>query len=415
MTYLPRALDAVLDEFFPGPFAVAIDGARAVGKTATAARRVERAVHLDDPAVVAAVAAGPEVFLDGASTVLFDEWQELPEVWDRVRRRVDAHSTTSYLLTGSAAPKPGATTHSGAGRIVRLLLRPMSLRERQVTPGGVSIAELFAGGTTPSVRTAFDLAAYAREICASGLPGVRQASERLRAQLLDSYVVGILDRDIVLSGVHVRRPGTLRAWLAAYAAASSTTASYSAILDAATVGERDKPARDTTTAYRDALAKIWVLDPVPPWRPILTPLPRLKVGVKHQLMDPALAARLLGATPETLLSGAPGASELLGQLFESLATLCVRAEALAVDAAVSHLRTRNGDREVDLIVENSQGQVVAFEVKLAQAVNDGDVSHLHWLKKRLGDRVRDIVALTTGAHSYRTPGGVLVLPLALLG
>ena len=415
MSYLRRALDDVLDDIFPAARAVAIDGARAVGKTETAQRRVHRVIRLDDPAVAAAVAAGPSEYLDGAPTVLLDEWQELPEVWDRVRRRVDARTDTSYLLTGSATPRPGATTHTGAGRILRLHMRPMSIRERQVVPGGVALDHLLEGGAAVSGTTDVTLRTYVEEICASGLPEVHAAGSRLRRHLLDSYLTGILDRELLQAGTTVRHPESLRAWLTSYAAASSTTTTYTSILNAATAGDTDKPARNTTAAYRDALTQIWILDPVPAWLPALTPLPRLKVGPKHQLADPALAARLLGATSATLLSGAPGAGELLGQLFESLATLSVRTEALRADARVMHLRTRDGGHEIDLIVEDPHGRVVAFEVKLTQAVNDKDVRHLLWLKRRIGDRLSEMVVITAGPYAHRRPDGVIVLPLALLG
>ena len=193
----------------------------------------------------------------------------------------------------------------------------------------------------------------------------------------------------------------------AYAAASSTTSSYTAILNAATAGVTDKPARSTTENYRDLLSQIWVLDPVPAWTAALPPMPRLKVAPKHQLVDPAIAARLLG--------GIPGAGESLGQLFESLATLCVRADAISVDAAVGHLRTRNGDHEVDLVVEDPEARVVGIEVKLAREVEDRDVQHLCWLRDRIGERFAAGVVLTTGPYAYQRPDGIWVVPLALFG
>lgn len=415
MSYLPRNLDLVLDDLLPQVRALAIDGARAVGKTETAGRRADKVLRLDDRAVAAAVAAGPAEHLDTPGTVLLDEWQKLPEVWDWTRRRVDDHSQTTYLLTGSAAPRPGATTHTGAGRIYRLLLRSMSLRERQLAPGGISLTSLLDGEPTVSGTTDLTLGSYVDAICASGFPDLLGSGSRLQGHFLDSYLRGIVDRELPELGVRVRRPQALRAWLTAYAAATSTTASYTSILDAATAGEVDKPERKTTAGYREALTRIWILDPVPAWLPALTPLPRLKVSDKHQLMDPALSARLLGATPRTLLSGAPGASELLGQLFEALVTQSVRAEALTADARVYHLRTRDGGHEIDLIVEGPSGQVVAIEAKLAPTVTDKDVRHLLWLKNQLGDRLTDMVVITPGHHAYRRPDSVIVLPLALLG
>jgi hypothetical protein len=48
-------------------------------------------------------------------------------------------------------------------------------------------------------------------------------------------------------------PDTVRGWLAAYAAAVAITSSYNAILDAATPGESNKPAKTTTAVYRVVL------------------------------------------------------------------------------------------------------------------------------------------------------------------
>lgn len=153
---------------------------------------------------------------------------------------------------------------------------------------------------------------------------------------------------------------------------------------------------------------------VPGWTTSLAPLARLKTGPKHQLLDPALAARLLDATPAKLLSGTPGSGKILGQLFESLVTLCVRARATATGLRTSHLRTRNGDHEIDLIVENTAGRVVAIEVKLARDPDDAGVRHLHWLGDRIGERLVDKVVVTTGEYAYRRNDGVAVIPLGLL-
>jgi hypothetical protein len=79
------------------------------------------------------------------------------------------------------------------------------------------------------------------------------------------------------------------------------------------------------------------------------------------------------------------------------------------------LRTRNGDREVDLVVVRPDGKVLGIEVKLSSTARDADTSHLFWLRDRLGDRVIDTVIITTGPYAYRRPDGVAVIPLALLG
>ena len=211
--------------------------------------------------------------------------------------------------------------------------------------------------------------------------------------------------------------------MAAYAAASSTTTSYEKIRDAATSGDHEKPAKTTIAPYRDALERLWILDPVPAWAPTRNHLRRLSSPPKHQLVDPALAARLLGVGIGALLQTEPAPVEpaiprdgtLLGCLFESLVTIDVRVYAQAAEARVAHLRTASGDREVDLIVERDDGRIVAIEVKLSAAISDHDVRHLKWLKDRLGDDVLDMVVITTGSYAFRRPDGIAIVPAALLG
>ncbi len=422
MSYLRRTVDDELDELLPALAAIALDGAKGVGKTATAERRASDIFRLDSSARRAAVLADPATVLRSPAPTLIDEWQLVPEVWDVVRRQVDRDPTPGrFLLTGSATPRPGATAHSGAGRIVRLRMRPLALHERAVTISSVSLRTLLTGGRPPlDGESSLGLSDYVEEIIASGFPGIRDLPDRARRAQLDSYLQGIVDRDVVDNGLVVRKPEVLLGWLRAYAAASSTATSYSRILDAATPGESDKPARTTGAAYRDALTRLWLLDPVPGWTPAMSPLTRLQQAPKHHLADPALAARLLGAGVDSLLDGegrslASRNGTLLGQLFESLAALDVRVAAQAAEARVAHLRTRNGDHEVDLVVIRDDGRVVAIEVKLSGTVTDRDIRHLRWLRESIGDDLLDAIVLTTGPVAYRRPDGIGIVPLALLG
>ncbi len=421
MGYVRRVIDAELDELFGQVPAIAIDGPKGVGKTTTANQRVVGLAKLDSKSVRESIMADPELILGRPRPLLIDEWQKVPEVWDVVRRAVDVDPAGGqFLLTGSAFPKPGATAHSGAGRIGRLRMRPMTLSERGVAQPGISVKELLSGSRPPfDGACALRLADYADEILASGFPALRDLTPRALRFQLDSYLRNAVDRDVPEQGLNVRKPESMLAWLRAYAAATSTTASYSQILDAATPGQGEKPARGTAISYRDVLTSLWLLDPVPAWMPTGSVMTRLGQVPKHHLADPALAARLLGLTRDALLDGegvpiGPQAGTMLGHLFESLVTLCVRVPAQAAEAEISHLRTRNGDHEVDLVVVRDDGRVLAIEVKLANTVEDRDVRHLRWLAEHLGDALLDAIVINTGPSAYRRPDGIGVLPLGLL-
>lgn len=420
--YQRRVVDDELDELIGELPALAIEGPKGVGKTRTALQRAQTVHRLDDPAELAVAKADPARLLEGERPVLIDEWQRFRQAWDLVRRAVDdGAGPGSFLLTGSAVPDP-PPTHSGAGRIVTVRMRPLTISERLGT-ATVSLAELLGGERAPvSGETKTTLGGYTEEILASGLPGVRPLAGRPRRRQLEGYVDRIVDRDIPDdAGVAIRNPAALRRWMAAYAAAASTTTTFEKLRDAASAGHEHKPSKNATQAYRDALARVWVLDEVPAWIPSNNRLNELGQAPKHHLADPALAAQLLGVQAETLLAGKsagptiPRDGTLLGALFESLVTLCVRVYAAHLEAKLGHLRTARGRHEIDLIVERADGGVVAIEVKLAQIVDDDDTKHLTWLEQRLGEGVLDRLIITTGPKAYRRRDGVAVVPLALLG
>ena len=418
-SYVPRVIDRELDNLFDHLPAVLLDGAKAVGKTATAARRCTTVRRLDDPVVGDVVRADPTIIGNDQSPVLLDEWHRIPPVWDAVRRLVDQRPTGGrFLLTGSA---PVSGTHSGAGRIVTLRMRPLCLAERVSTPTTVSMSALLRGDHEPIRGTSeFTLTDYVDEIIASGFPGMRDLPDRARSVALDSYLDRIVDRDLAEAGFVVRRPAAVRAWLRAYAAATASTASWEHLRDAATAGLDNKPAKTTTGTYTDLLTQLRILDPLEAWLPGRNHFKRLASSPKHHIADPALAVRLLQRTKASLLRGdqrgidVPHDGSLLGNLFESLSALTIRATAQAAGAHVAHLRTRNGDHEIDFIVEGDQG-IVAFEVKLSGAINDDDVKHLLWLRELLGPELVDAVVVTTGPEAYRRADGIAVVPLALLG
>lgn len=419
--YQRRVVDDDLDALMPGLAAISIEGPKAVGKTATALTRAATVYNLDDVGQRQIIEADPARLSRGDLPILVDEWQKWPPSWDVVRRAVDANpSPGRFLLTGSASPA-GVETHSGAGRIVPIRMRPLSLAERGFT-ASVSLAELL-DGSRPSISgsTTTTLDDYVTEILAGGFPGMRGLTDRQLRTALDGYLERVIDRDFPEQGMTVRRPDTLRAWMRAYAAATSTIASFETIRDAATPGVGNKPSVSTTLPWRDILARLWILDPLPAWLPSTSKLTELAASDKHHLVDPALAARLLQVTSRKLLGGQPSEPSIprdgpfLGALFESLIALNLRVYAQAAEAEVRHLRTRRGEREIDFIVVGPDGGILAVEVKLSATVTAKDAKHLLWLKDRIGDQLLDAVLVTTGTEAYRRDDGIAVIPAALLG
>lgn len=369
--YRRRIVDDLLDEFLPEMTAVALEGAKGVGKTATASRRARTTYSLQRPSQLEVLSAEPEVINEGPFPLFIDEWQLYPPVWDVVRTAVDDDpSGGRFLLAGSADVPAGTRIHSGAGRIDKFIMRPMTLMERGFEEPTISIGKLLRGepqqirGSTRRRSVTTSMRSFARGCPASG-------PEPQSPTPTHPDICGPLGG----KGHPGKRgtyqaPETLKAWMTAYGAATSTDASYETILRAATPGQSEKPDKKTVMRYRDLLTRLYILDPVPAWMPSLAPLTTLTRSPKHHMVDPAFPAHLAGVGPEGLLRGernvlAPDGETWLGALFESLATQSLRVYGEANLAAVRQLRTKGGRQEIDLVLEDWERNTLAVEVKLA--------------------------------------------------
>jgi predicted AAA+ superfamily ATPase len=417
--YTRRIIDDALDELLPSFAAISIEGARAIGKTATGRQRAKTIIDLDLPEARELLQADPDFLARAEAPVLLDEWQRLPEAWDRVRRLVDSDTTGGrFILTGSAAPI-GTKTHSGAGRIIGFRMRPFSLAERRLATPTVRVHDLLSG-STPPVRGESDvgLRDYVREIVASGFPQPRQLNDRARRVWLDDYLERIITHDFAEQGYRIRRPELLRGWLRGYAKATASTTTFTKIAASLDPGEPDGPSKVTSIAYRYVLGSLYLLDQVEAW-PLGRKLSsRASLAPKHFLADPALAARLLDLDETKLLSATQstnhGDRTRLGGFFEALAALSLHTYAEASGARLSHFRDHDGRHEVDFVIHRGDAEAVGVEVKLKATITDHDIRHLLWLRSVLPDQITDLVVLTTGPRAYRRPDGVAVVPLVLL-
>lgn len=421
--HIPRYTEMWLQEYLLHLQAVMIDGPKGVGKTQTAMMFAKSVWQLDQESQRESLATNYDVLYDEEKPILLDEWQHLPEVWDRVRRMVDNHILPGSLILTGSIQSNNPNLHSGAGRIIRHRMRPLSLAERIQAPELISLKDCLEGNVPQKVwiKTEFAFPDYVSEILRSGFPQIRNISNpAVRRNHLDSYLSNITSHEFASQGITIRQPEKLRAWMRAYAAATATTTSYNKMLDAASSGESDKPAKETVIAYREALNSLWLIDDLPYWDLGENYLGHLKQTPKHYLADPALEARLLRLSCRDLITGKinnphdKDYGSTAGRLFESLCALSVRTYATALDADVSYARTRKGNREIDFVVQLDQS-IVAIEAKMSSTVSCDDVQHLNWFAEKVGERVQERIILTTGNTAYRRTDGVLVIPAALFG
>lgn len=411
--YRPRVVDIELAAMLRATGAVLIEGPKACGKTETARRAAASEVLLDiDVAARQAVAVDPSLVLAGAAPRLIDEWQVEPSIWNHVRRAIDARRRAGqFILTGSAVPADDATRHTGAGRVERLRMRPMSLFESGRSTGDVSFAGLLDGGSPRSRDPGINVPEVAEWIAGGGWPGhLGGLQESLRANR--AYLDEIARVDV--SRVAPRRdPNRITRLLRSLARNVSTYASAGTL--ASDAGGSDGPLDpETVREYLDALARLMIIEDQPPWAPNLRSRARLRSAVKRHFVDPSLAVAALGAQPEQLLSDL----NLLGFLFESLVVRDLRVYSQSLGAHVLQYRDGTG-LEIDVVIERADGRWAAFEVKLGPGLVDAGAAALLKLAAKVDtDAVGPPIALGVivgSGYGLQRPDGVMVVPIGALG
>ncbi len=413
--YQPRVVDDELAARLKATGAVAIEGPKACGKTATARRIAASEVLLDVDANARETAAvDPALVLDGATPRLIDEWQLEPAIWNHVRRAVDdRHAPGQFILAGSAVPPDDITRHTGAGRITRLRMRPMSLFESGVSSGWISLARLLEGEPARSPDPGLGIADLAREIAIGGWPGFRGLAVEQALRAVRDYLEEIRRVDVSRVEERRRNPAKVGALLRSLARNVATYAA-AATLAGDTRGADGPLKDDTVSDYLEALSRLMIVEDQPAWAPHLRSKHALRGAVKRHFVDPSLAVAALRATPARLLRDI----KLLGFLFESLVVRDLRVYAQAADARVLQYRDSRG-LEVDAIVECADGRWAAFEVKLGSGQVEQAAASLHKLAEQIDTEVSGEpaalgVIVGTG-YGHRREDGIMVIPLGALG
>jgi uncharacterized protein len=415
MLYQSRVVDDELAARLSATGAVVIEGPKACGKTATARQIAASEALLDvDANARRAVAVDPALVLDGATPRLIDEWQLEPVLWNHVRRAVDDRKQPGqFILTGSAVPADDVTRHTGAGRITRLRMRPMTLFELGTSNGGISLDALMAGEPGRSADSGLAVADLAREIALGGWPGFRglEITQALRA--VRDYLDEIRRVDISSVDGTRRDPSKVGQLLRSLARNTATYVATTTLANDA--GGADGPLKgDTAREYLDALARLMIIEDQPAWAPHLRSKYVLRSTVKRHFVDPSLAVAALRGTPERLLQDL----NLFGFLFESFVVRDLRVYAQAIDAQVLQYRDSNG-LEVDAIVETADGRWAAFEIKLGPGFVDEGATNLNKFVRQIdttkcGSPAMLGVIVSTG-YGYVRDDGINIIPIGALG
>lgn len=416
--YRPRVVDTELDARLATSGAVLIEGPKGCGKTETASRRARSIVRFDtDPAARAQVDLAPDILFEDPAPVLFDEWQRVPASWDHIRRHVDdMRGRGLCILTGSATPTDARELHSGAGRIGTLRMRPMSLFESGHSTGEVSLASLMRGEDQRARLARTTISQLMERIVIGGWPMLLEADEAFARRWLSDYLSQIVEVDIPSLGTTRRAPNRLRRTLASLGRGVGQPVKLTELAADIAGGDDQRPAKETVSAYLDALDRLKLTENSPSWRPHMRSRTRLREAPVRYFVDPSLGTAALGVGSRDLLADPQAA----GFHFEALVLRELRVYAQSLNGTISTWREAHGRKEIDAIVETPNAWA-AFEIKLTgdQRVID---SAAHGLldfaseidTSRHGDPAALVVVTAMGGGGKRSDG-VHVVPITALG
>lgn len=417
--YLPRLLDVAVADYLTAFGAVVIEGAKWCGKTWTSRQHSQSEFLLGSPdgnfQNKRLAELSPALVLDGVVPRLLDEWQEVPLLWDAVRAEVDKRNAKGqFILTGSATPNQKGVLHSGAGRIGRLRMRPMSLFEAGLSSGVVSLAELCRGRMTPALTGEVELRSLAEHIVRGGWPGNLSVPVANAGLLAKEYLAAILENDIARLDGSKKNVQKMTLLLKSLARNESTTATNKVLKNDIRAIDAEDIDDDTIAAYLETFRRLFLLDNQLPFSPATRSSIRIKQAEKRHLADPSLTCALLRLNPEGLINDL----ETYGFLFEALAERDLRVYANSFGGELYHYQDYKNN-EIDAVIELPDKSWCAFEIKLGANQIDSAANQLLSVNasiEKSGGAPASVLAVVCGLTNaaYQRPDGVFVVPLTAL-
>lgn len=423
--YIPRLFDETLKFALRSKGAVLVVGPKWCGKSTTSGRQAKTIIDLTDEdkkeQYVKLAKASPTIFLQqGERPLLIDEWQEISFIWNSIKKAVDdSHSFGQFILTGSVTDRTvskenSGERHTGTGRIVRKMMRPMSLFESGDSNGKVSLLDLKEGKFEPcfSNKTIEDYAFY---ICRGGWPlAINQEEDIALQQAIDFYDAVVNEDLFSLKDIKIRKDiNKAKKLMRSYSRNICSQCADSVIISDVASNDDSFDVK-TFGKYTLALERLYVIEELEAWNPNL----RSKIAIREKntrhFVDPSIATSALGVGPKGLFAD----MNTFGLLFESLAIRDLRIYCDTFGANVYHFKDQT-DREADAVIQFRDGSWALIEVKLTDQ-EDIDVAAQKLIKiskdidEEKTGKPAFLMVITKGVAALKRDDGVYEVPLACL-
>ena len=383
-TYKPRIVDAQIEKYLTLFGAVEVSGTKWCGKTWSSLAHASSVTYVDRGSNLQISAADPSYPLAGERPHVIDEWQRVPAIWDTVRHAVDELSGEkgAWILTGSSTPRATETAHSGAGRIGRIRMHPMTLEETGESNGKVSLVSLFRGEFEP-YQCPNGIKGLAQTAVRGGWPEESLKTAEDASIVIRDYLEAIFTQSIPRLGGNETIARRLAVSIARNLGQSAKIETYAKDVYALEVEEKVSEAeRKEISSHLDILTRIFLVDEVSGWVPASRSPKRMRVKPKRYFADPSLAAVLLGLSPEALLQD----WQTFGLVFENLVMRDLDVYARALDyTTTSPVRYYHDDSglEVDAIIERADGRWAALEIKVSPEKVDEAAANLLRMRNKV--------------------------------
>lgn len=424
--YMKRLIDKDLKRYLNLMGAVLIVGPKWCGKTTTAEQFAKSTLKLQNPdnreSFLQLAEIKPSKLLEGKKPRLIDEWQLAPVLWDAVRTSVDnLEGKGHYILTGSTVVNEDEIMHSGAGRIHRLLMYPMSLYESKDSNGKISLKELFENNQVEidGIESDLTLEDIIHVSCRGGWPEtltIENPEDQL--EISKSYIDVICQFDVSNIDDVKRNPHKVKLLLQSYSQNISTLAKNVNI-------KKDVNATydnlDSTSYYKyiNALKRLFVIDDIRGWAPNIRSKTVIRTGPKRQFIDPSIATASLNLTPKRLIYDL----KTFGFIFENLCIRDLKIYSQSLKGHIYYYRDKL-NLEVDCIIQLDDGRYGLIEFKLGSKEEEKGAKNLLKLDKLIKEKIKQnqtkilepsfLAIINGGKFAYTREDGIKVIPIGCL-
>lgn len=423
--YKDRLIDKTVDLYLKTFKAIQIVGPKWCGKTWTSMHHGNSIIRLTDIEKRNLAKLNPKLILSEDIPEVIDEWQLVPELWDAIRNECDLRTSKgNYILTGSTAlldkEEKSKIKHSGIGRIIKIKMFPMSTFELGKSLDYISLMDMYDEKEINKLVNPFDIYEITRLIINGGWPeNLGLTTSEVDGLLAREYIKSLVENDINDNNNDAGfffDSQKMMMVLKSLARNESSYAAETTILKdcfSFTNDEEQTLNKRTLSRYLDILEKLYIINNQEAYSTNYRSSSRVGKKAKRRFVDSSLAAALLGLTSEKLIDDL----NTFGLLFESLVVRDLNVYMEYYRGHIYAFRDNLSNDEVDAIVEFSDGEYGAIEIKLGDNQIADAIKSLTKFNNKVEKKPKFLcVIVGIGSGLTRDPkSGVYIVPYNTLG